>query len=57
MAPCDGTEIAMAEIYDAVYVSLHVRVSNRAALTLYRDNLKFRITEVGADRRARGGGE
>lgn len=31
----------MLEVYDAEYVSLHVRRSNRAALTLYRDTLGF----------------
>jgi hypothetical protein len=31
----------MVENYDAKYVSLHVRKSNRAALTLYRDTLQF----------------
>ena len=31
----------MVENYDAKYVSLHVRKSNRAALSLYRDTLKF----------------
>lgn len=33
----------MFEIYNAVYVSLHVRVSNVAALALYRDTLGFKI--------------
>ncbi len=32
---------AMRDVYNALYVSLHVRVSNRAALTLYRDTLGF----------------
>lgn len=32
---------AMVECYKADYVSLHVRKSNRAALQLYRDTLKF----------------
>jgi N-alpha-acetyltransferase 10/11 len=31
----------MVENYDAKYVSLHVRKSNRAALSLYRDTLGF----------------
>jgi len=31
----------MVENYDAKYVSLHVRKSNRAALSLYRDTLNF----------------
>ncbi|PAV21376.1 acyl- N-acyltransferase [Pyrrhoderma noxium] len=32
---------AMSTIYKASYVSLHVRKSNRAAIGLYRDTLKF----------------
>ncbi|CZT20900.1 related to N-terminal acetyltransferase complex subunit ARD1 [Ramularia collo-cygni] len=34
---------AMYETYNAVYVSLHVRVSNVAALALYRDTLGFKV--------------
>ena len=33
----------MFEVYNAVYVSLHVRVSNVAALALYRDTLGFKV--------------
>lgn len=33
----------MYETYNAVYVSLHVRVSNVAALALYRDTLGFKV--------------
>jgi peptide alpha-N-acetyltransferase len=33
----------MFETYNAVYVSLHVRVSNIAALALYRDTLGFKV--------------
>ena len=33
----------MYETYGAVYVSLHVRVSNIAALALYRDTLGFKV--------------
>jgi N-alpha-acetyltransferase 10/11 len=33
----------MYETYGAVYVSLHVRVSNVAALALYRDTLGFKV--------------
>lgn len=33
----------MFETYNAVYVSLHVRVSNVAALALYRDTLGFKV--------------
>lgn len=36
-------ERAMAEAYGASYVSLHVRVSNKAALALYRDTLGFKV--------------
>lgn len=35
---------AMYETYGAKYVSLHVRVSNIAALALYRDTLGFKVT-------------
>ncbi|BFZ57420.1 N-terminal acetyltransferase A complex catalytic subunit ard1 [Savitreella phatthalungensis] len=37
---------AMVEGYDATAVSLHVRKSNRAALGLYRDGLKFAVQGV-----------
>ncbi|KAJ3316370.1 N-alpha-acetyltransferase 11 [Blyttiomyces sp. JEL0837] len=37
---------AMVESFGAKYVSLHVRKSNRAALQLYRDTLKFTEQEV-----------
>ena len=33
-------------IFTNRYVSLHVRVSNRAALRLYADTLKFQQSEV-----------
>ena len=36
----------MVESFGAQYVSLHVRVSNVAALHLYRDNLLFKIEKV-----------
>ena len=35
-------ERAMFETYGAVYVSLHVRVSNIAARSLYEDTLRFK---------------
>lgn len=38
----------MAEIYSAHYVSLHVRVSNIAALHLYRDTLGFEVDKTEA---------
>jgi len=37
---------AMKEVFDAAYVSLHVRKTNRAALALYREALGFRIQEI-----------
>jgi hypothetical protein len=41
-------ERAMAETFNAHYVSLHVRVSNVAALHLYRDTLGFTVDKVEA---------
>lgn len=38
----------MAETYGAHYVSLHVRMSNVAALHLYRDTLGFKVDKVEA---------
>lgn len=38
----------MVETYGAQYVSLHVRMSNTAALRLYRDTLKFKQEKVEA---------
>lgn len=40
------TEDAMASVYRASYVSLHVRKSNIAALGLYRDTLGFEVAQV-----------
>ena len=37
---------AMAEVYNAEYVSLHVRVSNKAALALYKDRLGFEVEKT-----------
>jgi len=37
---------AMATVYKAAYVSLHVRKSNRAALGLYRDTLGFKVDKI-----------
>ncbi|SCV02758.1 LAMI_0H02740g1_1 [Lachancea mirantina] len=37
---------ALCEVYQAKYVSLHVRQSNRAALHLYRDTLEFEVLNV-----------
>lgn len=43
-------ERSMVENYDAKYVSLHVRKSNRAALSLYRDTLQFAYDPGGSVR-------
>ncbi|KAF9509852.1 hypothetical protein BS47DRAFT_1348668 [Hydnum rufescens UP504] len=37
---------AMATVYKAEYVSLHVRKSNRAALGLYKDALGFDVHDI-----------
>ncbi|KAJ7466456.1 acyl-CoA N-acyltransferase [Mycena latifolia] len=37
---------AMITIYKASIVSLHVRQSNKAAISLYRDSLGFRVAKV-----------
>ncbi|XP_031139908.1 N-alpha-acetyltransferase 10 isoform X1 [Sander lucioperca] len=42
----DQASRAMIENFNAKYVSLHVRKSNRAALHLYSNTLKFQISEV-----------
>jgi phosphoribosylformylglycinamidine (FGAM) synthase-like amidotransferase family enzyme len=42
----DQTAQAMVETFNAKYVSLHVRKSNRAALNLYTQALKFEISEI-----------
>lgn len=39
-------ETAMAAVYGAKYVSLHVRKSNRAALGLYKDALGFQVDSI-----------
>jgi N-alpha-acetyltransferase 10/11 len=39
-------EKIMLECFDARYVSLHVRVSNKAALTLYKDTLGFAVNDT-----------
>ncbi len=33
----------MLETFNAVYLSLHVRVTNRAAFSLYKDTLQFKV--------------
>ncbi|KAL3113922.1 hypothetical protein niasHT_017872 [Heterodera trifolii] len=40
------TARSMVEVYNARYVSLHVRKSNRAALNLYAHTLKFDICDM-----------
>lgn len=40
------TELAMVETFGAQYVSLHVRVSNQAAIHLYRDTLGFKTEKT-----------
>jgi len=42
----DQTARAMVETFNAKYVGLHVRKSNRAALNLYKCALRFEISEV-----------
>ena len=42
----DQSARAMAEVFGATYVSLHVRKSNRAALHLYNETLGFEISEI-----------
>ncbi|KAI2810643.1 hypothetical protein RDWZM_002439 [Blomia tropicalis] len=42
----DQASRAMVECFNARYVSLHVRKSNRAALHLYQNTLKFEISEI-----------
>lgn len=36
------SQSSMREVFKAAYVSLHVRVSNKAALHLYQETLKFK---------------
>ncbi|KAK3377725.1 acyl-CoA N-acyltransferase [Podospora didyma] len=40
------SQLAMVETFGAHYVSLHVRVSNAAAIHLYRDTLKFQTEKT-----------
>eukprot|EP00350_Pseudokeronopsis_sp_OXSARD2_P003833 CAMPEP_0170554916 /NCGR_PEP_ID=MMETSP0211-20121228/12798_1 /TAXON_ID=311385 /ORGANISM="Pseudokeronopsis sp., Strain OXSARD2" /LENGTH=130 /DNA_ID=CAMNT_0010864355 /DNA_START=118 /DNA_END=510 /DNA_ORIENTATION=+ len=41
-----ASQYAMKTVYDAEYMSLHVRVSNMAAIGLYRDVLGFDVNKV-----------
>lgn len=36
----------MSTVYNASYVSLHVRKSNKAAIGLYKDTLGFSVADV-----------
>ena len=36
----------MEKVFDCDCVSLHVRVSNRAALGLYRDKLEYELYDI-----------
>ncbi|TIC45932.1 acyl-CoA N-acyltransferase [Wallemia mellicola] len=40
------SQTAMKDTFNAAYVSLHVRKTNRAAIGLYRDTLGFEVWEV-----------
>jgi hypothetical protein len=44
----NSAEKAMVETFGAQYVSLHVRMSNNAALRLYRDTLGFQNEKIEA---------
>jgi len=41
-----AAEQTMCECFGAKYVSLHVRRSNRAAIHLYTETLKFTVTDI-----------
>eukprot|EP00164_Ancoracysta_twista_P008791 GFYU01012796.1.p1 GENE.GFYU01012796.1~~GFYU01012796.1.p1 ORF type:complete len:236 (+),score=93.94 GFYU01012796.1:124-831(+) len=43
-----GAQNAMAQVFDAEYVSLHVRKSNRAAFHLYNSTLGYEINDIEA---------
>eukprot|EP00239_Pterosperma_sp_CCMP1384_P001052 CAMPEP_0197852770 /NCGR_PEP_ID=MMETSP1438-20131217/21339_1 /TAXON_ID=1461541 /ORGANISM="Pterosperma sp., Strain CCMP1384" /LENGTH=176 /DNA_ID=CAMNT_0043466939 /DNA_START=137 /DNA_END=667 /DNA_ORIENTATION=+ len=43
-----AAQSAMAEVFDAEYVSLHVRKSNRAALHLYTQTLGYQVNGIEA---------
>lgn len=40
-----ASQKAMYNVYEAEYCSLHVRISNRAAIALYRDTLGFEVVK------------
>jgi peptide alpha-N-acetyltransferase len=39
-------QLEMEQVFDARYVSLHVRKSNRAAFHLYSETLKYEINDI-----------
>ena len=43
MIQCLMPEEAMVTHYNAAHITLHVRKSNRAAISLYRDTLGFEV--------------
>jgi peptide alpha-N-acetyltransferase len=43
-----AAQAAMEQVYEAEYVSLHVRRSNRAAFNLYTETLGYKINDVEA---------
>jgi N-alpha-acetyltransferase 10/11 len=43
-----ATQQSMVEAFDGVYLTLHVRKTNRVAMRLYKDTLGFQVTEVEA---------
>lgn len=44
----DYADKEMVEVYDSEYVSLHVRVGNRAAFSLYSGTLGYQIHDTEA---------
>lgn len=40
------SQLEMQEVFDAAYVSLHVRKSNRAAFHLYKETLQYAIHDI-----------
>ena len=41
-----ASQVAMSNVYDAEYCSLHVRVGNKAAIGLFRDTLGFEVIQT-----------
>ena len=44
----NAAQAAMEEAFDAEYVSLHVRKSNKAAIHLYTETLKYDVNDIEA---------